>query len=210
MRRDPKGFSRIMWDNWSPPGWYDEATFEAVATSWDNPDWADVTLHSYRARWDEAAPDPRSAALEGRVKATKQLSLPTVYIQGAVDGVNPSEASEDVPSKFGGPVRVQAPRRASAISRPGRHRRLSPRSWSLTSREEPRGPGGSRATRHRFETGPTRSLDRALARSALHGDPSRNDVDDVGHARGGNRGAAPGAGAVGAAPAISQPPPSAR
>ena len=103
VRRDPKGFSRIMWDNWSPPGWYDAATFDAVATSWDNPNWADVTLHSYRARWDEAAPDPRSAALEGRIKATKQLSLPTVYVQGAVDGVNPPEASQEVPSKFKGP-----------------------------------------------------------------------------------------------------------
>ena len=103
VRRDPKGFSRVMWDDWSPKGWYDEATFEAVAASWDNPDWADVTLHSYRARWDEAEPDPRSADLEAQVKATKTLSTPTMYIQGAVDGVNPPEASKDVRAKFDGP-----------------------------------------------------------------------------------------------------------
>jgi pimeloyl-ACP methyl ester carboxylesterase len=103
VRADPKGFGRIMWDNWSPPGWYDEATFETVAASWENPDFVDVTLHSYQARWDEAEPDPRSAELEVKVKATKTLSTPTLYIQGAVDGVNPPEASKEVPSKFDGP-----------------------------------------------------------------------------------------------------------
>ncbi|WP_200918802.1 alpha/beta hydrolase [Methylobacterium sp. Leaf102] len=103
MRADPKGFGRIMWDNWSPPGWYDNATFEAVAVSWESPDFVDVTLHSYQARWDEAEPDPRSAELEAKVKATETLSTPTLYIQGAEDGVNPPEASNDVPPKFSGP-----------------------------------------------------------------------------------------------------------
>ncbi len=77
VRDDPKGFSRIMWENWSPAGWYDEATFDAVAQSWENPDWAAVTIHSYRARWDEAEPDPRSAVLEAKIKATKQIATPT-------------------------------------------------------------------------------------------------------------------------------------
>lgn len=88
VRSDRKTFARIHWVNWSPPGWFDEATFERVAKAWDNPDWVDVTLHSYRARWDEAEPDPSSQWLEDKVKATTTLSLPTMYIQGAVDGVN--------------------------------------------------------------------------------------------------------------------------
>ena len=100
---DPKGFGRIMWDTWSPPGWYGESTFEAVAASWENPDWADVTVHSYRARWDEAEPDPRSADLEAKIKATRQIDTPTIYISGSVDGVNPPEAITAVPKKFSGP-----------------------------------------------------------------------------------------------------------
>ena len=39
----------------------------------------------------------------GRGRTRSTLSLPTVYIQGAVDGVNPPEASQEVPSKFNGP-----------------------------------------------------------------------------------------------------------
>ncbi|WP_267378410.1 MULTISPECIES: alpha/beta fold hydrolase [unclassified Sphingomonas] len=103
VRDDRKGFAHIHWVNWSPPGWFDEATFDRVARAFENPDWADVTLHSYRARWDEAAPDPRSLWLEEKVKATPALSLPALYIQGARDGVNPPSASERVPAKFTGP-----------------------------------------------------------------------------------------------------------
>jgi pimeloyl-ACP methyl ester carboxylesterase len=103
VRDDRKGFAHIHWVNWSPPGWFDEATFQRVATSFENPDWADVTLHSYRARWDEAEPDPRSQWLEDKVRATQTLSLPTMYIQGAEDGVNPPQATKAVPGKFSGP-----------------------------------------------------------------------------------------------------------
>jgi pimeloyl-ACP methyl ester carboxylesterase/sugar lactone lactonase YvrE len=103
VREDRRGFAHLHWTNWSPPGRFDEATFDAVAPSWDNPDWVDVTLHSYRARWDEAEPDPRSAWLEQRIKATATLSLPTLYVQGEADGVNPPSASKHVPEKFAGP-----------------------------------------------------------------------------------------------------------
>ena len=103
VRADPNGFARIMWVNWSPKGWFTEETFKQVALSWQNPDFVDVTLHSYRSRWDEAEPDPKSAALEEKIKSTKTLSLPAMYVQGEVDGVNPPQFSKDVPKKFAGP-----------------------------------------------------------------------------------------------------------
>jgi pimeloyl-ACP methyl ester carboxylesterase/sugar lactone lactonase YvrE len=102
VRGDRKGFAHIHWMNWSPFGWFNEATFARVARSFENPDWVDVTLHSYRARWNEAEPDPRSQWLEDKVKATEALSLSTMYFQGAVDGVNPPSASATVPKKFTG------------------------------------------------------------------------------------------------------------
>jgi pimeloyl-ACP methyl ester carboxylesterase/sugar lactone lactonase YvrE len=103
VRADPRKFTHLHWINWSPPRWFDEVTFARVARSFDNSDWVDVTLHSYRARWDEAGPDPRSAWLEDKIKATKTLSLPTLYLHGDVDGVNPPSTAEDIPSKFAGP-----------------------------------------------------------------------------------------------------------
>lgn len=96
--RDRKGFARIMWETWSPKGWLDDVTFDRVAASFDNP-WVDVTLHSYRSRWDEAEPDPQSKWLDDRVRATETLAFPTIYFQGELDGVNPPETSEKAAEK---------------------------------------------------------------------------------------------------------------
>ncbi|MGO4353126.1 alpha/beta fold hydrolase [Rhizobium sp. RAF36] len=103
IAKDPKGFARIQWENWAPQGWFDEATFGAVAKSFENLDWVAITLHSYRVRWEEAEPDPRSLWLEQRVKETKSLSLPAIFIQGKEDGVTPAVMSEAVHQKFSGP-----------------------------------------------------------------------------------------------------------
>ena len=103
IRADRRAFARLHWRNWAPPGWFDEAVFERVAASFDNPDWVDVTLHSYRSRWQETEPDPRSLWLNDKVRTTTTLSLPAIYIQGDADGVNPPSASREVPGKFRGP-----------------------------------------------------------------------------------------------------------
>jgi pimeloyl-ACP methyl ester carboxylesterase len=102
VREDRKGFAHMMWENWSPKGWFDKATFDRVAQAFENPDWAEVTIHSYRSRWDEAAPDPESIWLEDKVRQTKTLGLPTLYFQGEEDGVNPPPTSQNISKKFTG------------------------------------------------------------------------------------------------------------
>ena len=106
VRADPHGFAHIHWQNWAPPGWFDEATFQKVAKSFDNPDWLAVTLHSYRSRWENAVPDPGSDWLETKVKATTKLSLPTLFIKGDVDGVTTQDSFAKVPAKFSGPFEM--------------------------------------------------------------------------------------------------------
>lgn len=99
---DRKGYARLQWQNWAPDGWFDDATFDRVAKSFENPDWLGVTLHSYRVRWEEAEPDARSLWLEEKVKATRSLSLPAIFIHGTEDGVTPLSTSETVHEKFTG------------------------------------------------------------------------------------------------------------
>lgn len=106
VRADPHGFAHIHWQNWAPPGWFDETTFRKVARSFNNPDWVDVTLHSYRSRWENAAPDPRSEWLETKIKAMTKLSLPTLFIKGHVDGVTAQDSFAKVPAKFDGPFEM--------------------------------------------------------------------------------------------------------
>ena len=65
-----------------------------------NPDFVDITLHSYRSRWKEAGPDMATAALQTKIDATTTLGLPPLYIQGEVDGVNPPYVSAGIHKKF--------------------------------------------------------------------------------------------------------------
>jgi pimeloyl-ACP methyl ester carboxylesterase len=100
--KNPIDFTRIMWENWSPKGWYSENTFKEVSKSWGNPDFVDITIHSYRSRWGEAEPDKKSKNLEDKILETKMLNLPALFIQGELDGVNPPYVSEHVHKKFQG------------------------------------------------------------------------------------------------------------
>lgn len=103
MSKDRKGFALTMWQNWSPPGWFDTETFEQVARSFENPDWVNVTLHAYRNRWGEAPPDAHSIWLEDRLKEARALSLPALVFQGAKDGVVRPEGTQKIAEKFDGP-----------------------------------------------------------------------------------------------------------
>jgi pimeloyl-ACP methyl ester carboxylesterase len=85
VAKDPKGFARIQWDTWGPPGWFDEATFESVAQSFENSDWLAITLSSYRGRWRETPRDPRYDARHDRIASIEKLSVPALMIQGAAD-----------------------------------------------------------------------------------------------------------------------------
>jgi pimeloyl-ACP methyl ester carboxylesterase len=87
VRRNGKAFARIQWDTWSPPGWFSDADFERTAKSFENPDWPEITWHSYSVRWGEADKDPRYSALDRRVREAQSIAIPTLMIQGGSDAV---------------------------------------------------------------------------------------------------------------------------
>ena len=64
---------------------FDEATFDQTARAFDYPDWAAITLHSYRVRWGQADPDPRYADRERKSKAVRTIDVPTLVIHSAAD-----------------------------------------------------------------------------------------------------------------------------
>ncbi|MEZ2331153.1 alpha/beta fold hydrolase [Mesorhizobium sp. RCC_202] len=94
VRQNGRAFTRFQWDNWSPPGWFDDELFDRVAKSFENPDWADVTLHSYRVRWGEADPDPRYAELARKQTEAQNIAVPTFLLHGESDRVVPAKSSE--------------------------------------------------------------------------------------------------------------------
>ena len=79
--------ARILWQQWSPNWHFDDATFERSAAAFDNPDYVDVVIHSYRHRFGLADGDPQYADLQRRLASLPAITVPTVTLDGAGDGV---------------------------------------------------------------------------------------------------------------------------
>ncbi|KAK42880.1 epoxide hydrolase [Caballeronia jiangsuensis] len=92
---DPKGFARIQWETWSPPGWFDEIEFAATARAFENPDWVPITLNAYRRRWRSDQPsDPALAELYARLATIERIDVPALMIQGGADSCDEPASSE--------------------------------------------------------------------------------------------------------------------
>jgi len=96
---------RLLWQLWSPNWRFDDATFERTAASFDNPDFVEVVIQSYRHRYDLAPGDPSLQPLEDRLAAQPPITAPTVILHGACDGVSPPQSSEAHARFFTGPYR---------------------------------------------------------------------------------------------------------
>jgi pimeloyl-ACP methyl ester carboxylesterase len=103
VREDRRAFTRHVWNEWFVAYTPDADEFERTAVSFENPDWADVVLHSYRARWGHAPPDPRYASIEAQFDPPPRQRVPTLTLHGALDPVNSPETSEGKEAFFSGP-----------------------------------------------------------------------------------------------------------
>jgi pimeloyl-ACP methyl ester carboxylesterase len=103
LERDRRGVTRLLWSMWSPDWAFDDATFERTARSFDNPDFVDVVIHSYRVRYGLAEGDPACARLEARLAAQPDIAVPAVTIDGGASGL--FDSTESHAAKFTGPHR---------------------------------------------------------------------------------------------------------
>ncbi|MGY2222511.1 alpha/beta fold hydrolase [Pseudomonas gingeri] len=87
-------FARMMWDTWSPAGWYTEQDFQTACRAFAGPDWAAVVLHSYRHRWGFVEGDAASRAEEARLNPAPVLSVPTLVLHGGADSCNHPDSSK--------------------------------------------------------------------------------------------------------------------
>ena len=85
--------SRLLWKLWSPTWPFDEAAFMRTAASFDNPDFVDVAIHSYRHRHGQAGGDPDYAAIEERLAKLPAIGVPSIALHGSDDGVHPPQMS---------------------------------------------------------------------------------------------------------------------
>jgi pimeloyl-ACP methyl ester carboxylesterase len=98
-RRD---IARILWQQWSPNWHFDDATFERTAAAFDNPDYVDVVIHSYRHRFGLADGDPQYADLQRRLAELPAIAVPTITLDGDGDAVAPATDGARSAAKFTG------------------------------------------------------------------------------------------------------------
>jgi pimeloyl-ACP methyl ester carboxylesterase len=103
LHANRREFCRLIWRLWSPNWKFDDATFERSATSFDNPDFVDVTIQSYRHRVKNAAGDPALEPIEQRLAALPTITVPTISLNGEANGVGPPQRSAGHARFFTGP-----------------------------------------------------------------------------------------------------------
>ncbi len=105
LEANRREFARLLWRLWSP-GWsFDDATFERTAASFDNPDFVDVVVQSYRHRYGYAPGDPALEPIERHLAAQPAIAVPTIVLEGGDDGVGPPEEPDRDAGRFSGPYR---------------------------------------------------------------------------------------------------------
>jgi len=86
LEANRRAICRYLWDSWSP-GWrYGDEAFDRSAPSFDNPDFVDVVIHSYRHRHGNAPGEDRFAAVERFLAEQPPVPVPTVVLRPAASG----------------------------------------------------------------------------------------------------------------------------
>ncbi len=78
---------KLLWQTWSPTWRFTDDTFDQTAGSFDNPDFVDCVIHSYRHRNLNAAGEPRFEATERRLATRPTVDVPAILLYGADDGL---------------------------------------------------------------------------------------------------------------------------
>ena len=94
--------ARLLWTQWSPSWKFDDATFERSAIAFDSPDYVDIVVHSYRHRFGLVPGDPRYAGLQDELARLPVISVPTITLDGAGDGVTPATDGKSTAARFSG------------------------------------------------------------------------------------------------------------
>lgn len=95
LARNRRDLCRLLWRLWSPLWAFDEATFAQTAESFDNPDFVDIVIHSYRHRFGGIWGDPALDGIETRLAAQPDILVPTIVLEGDSDGVEGPLPVED-------------------------------------------------------------------------------------------------------------------
>ena len=103
LAADRRTLCKLLWRQWSPSWDFDDATFARSSPSFDNPDFVEVVIHSYRHRFGLVEGDSALAAIEAKLALQPPISVAAITFDGADDGVRPPAQASRHAACFTGP-----------------------------------------------------------------------------------------------------------
>lgn len=88
LTRNRRDLCRLLWRLWSPQWQFTESDFHLTAPSFDNPDFVEVVIHSYRHRYGLVPGDPMLERIETELAKNPAITVPTICMYGDADGVD--------------------------------------------------------------------------------------------------------------------------
>ena len=87
LAQNRRALCKLLWQQWSPTWKFSDATYDKTAPSFDNPDFVDCVIHSYRHRNLNAKGEPKFEAVERQLAMRPKIDVPTILLYGADDGL---------------------------------------------------------------------------------------------------------------------------
>ena len=101
LEENRRDIIRHLWETWSPKWEYTDEAFNRSAQSFDNPDFVEITLHSYRHRHMNAPGEDRFIEVERKLAEGPPILVPSIILRGADSGFGtPTENPSGDREKF--------------------------------------------------------------------------------------------------------------
>ncbi|GAA1824725.1 alpha/beta fold hydrolase [Agromyces salentinus] len=103
LAADRRGIAEVIWRRNSPDWRFNDAELDRAAAAFENPDYVDVVIHSYRHRLFHVPGAPEYSRLEAQLAQLPSISVPAVTLDGLADGNFPARDAATAGVRFTGP-----------------------------------------------------------------------------------------------------------
>jgi len=87
LEQNRKALCKFLWQTWSPTWRFTDETYDRTAESFENPDFVEIVIHSYRHRIGNAPGEPRFLETEKALAKRPKITAPSIVLWGADDGI---------------------------------------------------------------------------------------------------------------------------
>jgi pimeloyl-ACP methyl ester carboxylesterase len=97
LEHNRRDIIRHLWETWAPTWTYTDEAFNRSAPSFDNPDFVEIVIHSYRHRHQNAPGEARFLDVERVLAHRPPVTVPTIVLRAGDSGlgVPSTDPSED-------------------------------------------------------------------------------------------------------------------